>query len=295
MTRTRIIAALCTVLDEDESLHVEGLEAHIDEQLEAGIAGLLIAGSMGSAQMLRDDTYRALIEHSVRHMKGRMEMLIGVSDMSLARTLERLRYAEQFEIDGVVATAPWFFTFSPDELGGYFRELADRSTKPLYVYDIPARTGVRLEVDFLVDLLKHPNIVGVKCSAGWDHTQALMERVNDNARLIPAEPLQIAKLIDLGVRHNLDGVYAVLPALTMSIVRAAERGDRDTAAERQRALTDFLSVMKEYGVFAVVSEYFRIRGIPGHVGASPYQPLTEEQQAIFAVHPALKAVIAASD
>lgn len=290
MTGTRIIAALCTVLDEDESLHVEGQEAHIDDQLQAGIAGLLLAGSMGTAQMLREDTWRAVTERGVRHVGGRIEVLAGISDASLARTLDRLRYAEQFDVDGVVATAPWFFQFTEDELEDYFRDLADQSKKPLYIYDIPARTGVALSVELLARLTEHPNIVGIKCSAGWEHTQALMEKVGEHVRLIPAEPLRMLELIERGIPHNLDGVFAVLPALTMSIVRAAEDGDAHTAAARQQCLVDFLSVMKEFGVFAVVSELLRTRGIPGHVGPAPYRPLTEEQRAAVTDHPAWKAV-----
>lgn len=294
MTQTRFISAICTPLDDSEALHVEGLESHIEEQITAGIAGILVAGSMGFLQLLRDETYRALIKESVRHTKGRCELLAGISDMSLSRTLERLRFAEQLDVDGLVVLAPWFFTYSSDELGDYFRELADRAKKPLYIYDLPQRTGVSLEHDLLVELSKHPNIVGVKCSGDWQEAQKLMSRVRDGFRVIPAQPQRILELVKLGIRDNLDGVYSLVPEFTLSIATAAEAGDEEIAEERQNVLNDFLQLLIRHGLYAAVSELFKVRGIGGHVTVAPYRPLSTEEAASFRADPALKRILQTS-
>src|SRR6476646_2011819 len=97
--QTRFISAICTPLAEDESLHVEGLEAHLEDQWQAGISGLLVAGSMGQMQLLADETYRDLIDCCVRFTAGRGELMVGVGDTSFARTRDRIHLAEQFPID----------------------------------------------------------------------------------------------------------------------------------------------------------------------------------------------------
>ena len=78
-----VISAVTTPLHEDDSLHVEGLEAHLEEQWQAGIDGLLVAGTMGLMQLLTDRTYADLIEHALRISAGRGEIMVGVGDASL--------------------------------------------------------------------------------------------------------------------------------------------------------------------------------------------------------------------
>jgi dihydrodipicolinate synthase/N-acetylneuraminate lyase len=134
-------------------------------------------------------------------------------------------------------------------------------------------------------------LAGVKCSAGWAQTQQLMEHTKGTLRLIPAEPLRIVELIEFDVRENLDGVYALVPDFTMSIVRSAEDGDRDAAMEKQKVLSDFLDLLCRNRVFPAVSEFFKIRSIPEHVTVAPHQPLSEEEQTAFREDPALKRIL----
>ena len=92
--QTRLISALCTPLNDDGSLHVDGLAAHLDDQWRHGIAGVLVGGTMGLMQLLGDETYRELVRCSVQLSRGRGEILVGVGDTSFTRTLSRIRYVE---------------------------------------------------------------------------------------------------------------------------------------------------------------------------------------------------------
>jgi 4-hydroxy-tetrahydrodipicolinate synthase len=277
--RTHLISAICTPLNDEDSLHVDGLAAHLEDQWRHGVSGVLIAGSMGLMQLLDDATYRDLVRHGVGLSHGRGEVLVGVGDTSYRRTLHRIQYAEQFDVDGLVVLAPFFYPFGQADLINYFRALADQSQKPLYLYDLPVRTRTKLELETVLQLSQHPNIRGIKCSDEWATTRRLMDHVRDDFRVVPAQPLLVDELIRCGVRSNLDGIFAIVPDLTASIVEAAERDDWQQAAARQQELTELLCLVRDkYPLFPACSAILNARGIPGKVFPLPLRPLEPRQQ-----------------
>ena len=157
--KTFLISAICTPLRSDESLHIEGLTAHLDDQWRHGIAGVFVAGTMGRMQLLADRAYRDLVRYATRLAAGCGEIMVGVGDTSFVRTLQRIQYVEQFDVDGVVVLAPFLHPLSQPDLIDYFSELANRSQKPLYLYDNPfllptkPRDGDRTPT---VETSKHP-------------------------------------------------------------------------------------------------------------------------------------------
>ena len=291
--QARLISALCTPLHDDGSLHVDGLAAHLDDQWRHGIAGVLVGGTMGLMQLLDDETYRELVHHSVRLARGHGEILVGVGDTSFTRTLSRIRYVEQFDIDGVVVLSPYFFQLGQAELIAYFEGLADRSKKPLFLYDLPGRTKTTLELDTVLQLAKHPNIHGIKCSGEYTGTRRLMDRVGDAFRVVPAQPLLVDMLVRCGVRENLDGVFAILPGLAVSVVEAAEKGDYASATALQGDLTEFLHlIVGKYPLFPACTVILNARGVPGRVHPVPMKTLDASQAAKLLDEPLVRKLVA---
>jgi 4-hydroxy-tetrahydrodipicolinate synthase len=272
---TGLITALCTPLKDDDSLHVEGLAAHLDDQWRHGIRGVLVGGTMGLMQLLDDEVYRELVRQSVQLARGRGEILVGVGDTSFTRTLARIRFVEQFDVDGVVVLAPYFYQLGQADLVAYFRGLADQSRKPLYLYDLPQRTRTNLELETVLQLAEHPNIRGIKCSGEWPATRRLMDRVGQRFRVVPAQPLLVDMLARCGVRENLDGIFGIVPGLSVGIVEAVGKGDESLAASRQAELTEFLFLVAgKYPLFPACTAILNARGVPGKVHPLPMASLS---------------------
>jgi dihydrodipicolinate synthase/N-acetylneuraminate lyase len=109
-----------------------------------------------------------------------------------------------------------------------------------------------------------------------------MAAMDDNFRVIPAQPHLTDQLIRLGVPENLDGVFGLVPGLTNELVSAAEAGDWKLAADKQRQLSGLLHVMRSSGnVFGCAEALLRARGINCHITPAPLQSLTEEQMQQF--------------
>ena len=290
--RTHIITAICTPLTDDESLHLDGLTAHLEDQWRHGIGGVLIAGSMGAMQLLDDATYRDLVRHAAQLAHGRGEVLVGVGDTSFKRTLQRIQYAEQFDIDGVVVLAPFFWTLGQADLIAYFRGLADQSRKPLYIYDLPGVTKTPLHLDTVLELSKHPNIHGIKSSIDWVATRRLMDHVGDGFRVVPAQADAVDMLVRLGVPSNLDGIFGVFPDLTASIVEAAENGDYALAASRQSTLTEVRQLMLTvYTLWPACTAILNARGVPGKFYMTPAKPFDPAKADQFFNEPLVRAAL----
>ena len=280
MSQARLISAIGTPLTEDESLHVEGLKAHLEDQFQHEIEGLLVAGSMGQMQVLDDQTYRDLIRESVELATGKAEILVGAGDTAYTRTRQRIEYINQFQVDGVAVLAPFMWKFGQSELIDYYRALADVARAPLYLYDLPQVTGTKLEWETMFELARHPNIAGAKCSDKFDWTRQLIEQVDEqnlNFRVIMAQPHLLDILVHFGFRDHLDGMWAWAPHWSKAIVMHTEAGEHGQALAYQRDLSALQRLLIQYGIdcFTVLMNE---RGIPGEFGARPRAKMTEQQR-----------------
>lgn len=289
---THLISAICTPLQEDHSLHLPGLEAHISDQWQHGIRGLLVAGTMGLMQLQSDRTYQRLIEHCVHLSRGQGEIWVGVGDTSFARTRDRIEIAEQFRIDGVVVLSPYLVKYSQKELIDYFNTLADCATTPLYLYDLPQLTGTKLELQTVRALANHPNILGIKCSGAWEDTRQLIDCIGSQLRVIPAQPHLVDQLIRVGVRDNLDGIFGIAPRLSIDIAQAAESGDWTKASQLQQKISQLLQLLREkYTVFAGCEVILNARGIPGRITCAPMQRLSNEARDGLLMEPVVQEIL----
>jgi 4-hydroxy-tetrahydrodipicolinate synthase len=280
----KLISAICTPLDDEGRLHSEGLRLHLEDQWQAGIDGVLLGGTMGLLQLLEDKTWQSLVQQGVAASRGRGEVLVGVGDCSFDRTRARIRAVDGLSIDGVVVLAPFFIPFSQEELVAYFEALADVSRRPLYLYDLPRRTGVKLEASLVCRLARHPNICGIKISDDWSSTRQLVHSLAESGapesfRVIPAQAMLVDVLTREGADYNLDGIFSLAPGWTRSIVDAVEAGDHAIATERQRRLVHLLdAVLSPFPLFPACTAVLNACGIPGSVAPRPMQPLAPAQR-----------------
>ena len=254
----KLISAICTPLDDEGRLHSEGLRLHLDDQWQAGIDGVLIGGTMGLLQLLADNTWQDLVQQGAATCRGRGEVLVGVGDCSFDRTRGRIEAVDGLPIDGVVVLPPYFLAFSSAELALYYESLADVSRRPLYLYDLPVRTRVKLD-----------------------------------APLVPAQPLLVDVLAREGADGNLDGIFSLAPGWTREIVAAVAAGDHALAASRQRRLVRLLDAVRApFSLFPACSAVLNARGIPGSVAPRPLQPLTPAQREQLLALPVVQELVA---
>jgi 4-hydroxy-tetrahydrodipicolinate synthase len=279
MTKPTLIAAIGTPLSQSDALHKEGLEAHLLDQWNEGMTGVLVGGTMGAMQMHTERVYRQLVDSAIEFSQGKGEVMVGAGDTSFARTREKIRFLNDKNIDGTVVLSPYFLKFGQAELLEYFKSLANISTHPLFLYDLPGLTGTKLELETVQQLARHPRIRGIKCSGDLGTTRQLIDSVPAGFRVIVAQADLVDVLLNHGVREHLDGIFSLAPFWVKAIEQAAMANDWTTAATCQQRLSALLRVLKKYGVFQVFTLLLNARGIPGSFMPAPIGQLSEANQA----------------
>lgn len=291
MNRPYLISAVGTPLDGDELLHEDGLRAHLEQQRAAGINGILVAGTMGLLQLLRDQTYQQLVRNAVQLWSSHGELLVGIGDASFARTRDRLRFVNECGVDAVVVLAPYFVRFSQAELINYYEALANETRAPLYLYDLPQRT-TGLAIETVIRLSGHPQIAGIKCSGDIGLVRLLKDSLSDaDFRVIVAQPMLIDVLTRSGIREHLDGIYAVVPHWMQEIADLIEKQQWDTARQKVNRLANLLDVFRRCGVFQSMTELLNTMGVPGSFAPQPHAAFNETQRHAFCDEPVVQEVI----
>jgi 4-hydroxy-tetrahydrodipicolinate synthase len=290
-----LINAICTPLNPDESLHMDGLKAHLEAQWQMGARGILVGGTMGLMQLLNPQTYGDLVRESIIAGRDRGEILVGIGDTSFVRTRVRLQICEKWKPDGVVVITPYFYKFARQDLIDYFKALADESKTPLFVYYLPGLTGVTMDVDAALELSRHPNIRGIKCSCDYAWTEQLRSEAPSDFRVIVAQPNLLAPLFRAGVREHLDGIFAILPGLTAHLLRACAAENAKEADAKQALLSRVLrTLVSAYPLFPACEALLNEQGIPGRICPAPIRSLSDEQKQKLLAEPVIREALACS-
>lgn len=165
---------LITPFTADEGIDFAALKRLVKHYQGSGIAGLVVCGSTGEAAALDDDEQQAVLG-AVREAAPGLPLVMGVSGYHLGKTAQRMRAWSSQGVQGILLPAPSYIRPAQAGLLQWFTRLADASTVPVIVYDIPYRTGARLELETLLTLAAHPNIRAIKdCGGDAAKTQALI-------------------------------------------------------------------------------------------------------------------------
>ena len=149
------------------------LEALVKRLAADGVAGFVVCATTGEAPLLTD-VERVEVLGTIKAATT-LPLVMGASGTTAGEVLRRADAAMAHAPDAFMVTAPAYLRPSQDALRAFFTTIADALPAPLVVYDIPARTGVRLELDTLLALAAHPNVVGLKdCGGRVAQTEALI-------------------------------------------------------------------------------------------------------------------------
>jgi dihydrodipicolinate synthase/N-acetylneuraminate lyase len=224
-----IVCPIVTPLTSDGGLD-EAVFRELIEALVPDLDGLFVLGSSGELTLLQDETAVQAVRTAVDQVAKRIPVYVGVGDTGLARTLARAERLAGAGVDGVVVTPPFYYPVTgASRLVWYFETIADRLAVPVVLYNIPQNTQVSLPPDAVRILAGHPNIVGIKDSAGdpFAFEEFLALRSDGFSVLQGREQLAASSLWS-----GADGVISAMGNFAPRLLRALVASVRD---DRPRA------------------------------------------------------------
>jgi 4-hydroxy-tetrahydrodipicolinate synthase len=161
-----VLTAMVTPFKDDGSLNVEGARMLASHLVSHGSNGLVVCGTTGESPVLSHDEKLALFEAVVDETGERAKVIAGTGTYNTAESIELTKEAAARGVDGCLVVTPYYSKPPQNALLAHFTAIADATSVPLILYDIPGRTGMRIERPTMVELARHPNIVADKDAVG---------------------------------------------------------------------------------------------------------------------------------
>ena len=216
----------------------------IEWQIEKGIDALVICGTTGESSTLTDEEHREVLRFALEVAGGRVPMIAGTGSNDTDYAIDLTRYACEIGYDAMLVVTPYYNKTTQRGLIAMFTAIADASTKPLILYNVPSRTGVNIEPATYAALADHPNIAAIKEASG--NISKIVETaalVGDKLDIYSGNDDQIVPIMACGGKGVISVLSNVLPAETSEMCRKMFTGDVAGAMAMQKrylALTNAL-------------------------------------------------------
>lgn len=282
------LVALITPMNQDGSIHYEQLRNLIDWHIESGTDGIVAVGTTGESATLSVEEHLSVIEETVKHVNKRVPVIAGTGANNTLEAIALSQAAEKAGADFTLSVVPYYNKPSQEGIYQHFKTIAEATSIPMIIYNVPGRTVVSMTNDTILRLSEISNIVGVKEASG---------NIGSNIELINRAPEGFAVLS--GDDHTalpfmLCGGHGVVtvaanaaPKLFADMCRAALQGDIALARElNDRLIPIYDTMFCEPSPAAPKWAVSALGKCEPHVRL-PLVPLTENGQA--KVRAALKA------
>lgn len=232
------LVALVTPMQADGSVDERALAGLIEFHVEAGTAGLVIAGTTGESATLRRDEHIALIARSVELADGRIPVIAGTGSNSTAQTLDLSMAARSLGVAGFLLVTPYYNKPTQEGLFRHFSTIADALQRPVMLYNVPGRTAVDMQAETVARLAGHPHITGLKEAAGEvSRVARLRELCGEDFGLYSGDDATTREFILAGGNGVVSVTANVAPALMQRMCLAALAGEAEEAAELDAPLS----------------------------------------------------------
>ena len=238
------LVALITPMNQDGSINYEQLHDLIDWHIENGTDGIVAVGTTGESATLPVEEHLAVIEATVKHVNKRVPVIAGTGANNTVEAIALSKAAEQAGADYTLSVVPYYNKPSQEGIYQHFKAIAEATSIPMIIYNVPGRTVVSMSNDTILRLAKIPNIVGVKEASG---------NIGNNIELINSVPESFAVLSGddpTGLPFMLCGGHGVVtvaanvaPKLFADMCRAALEGDIATARRLNEQLIPIYNTM----------------------------------------------------
>lgn len=251
---------MVTPFTAEGTLDLDGAQRLADRLVAGGCDGLVLSGTTGESPTTSDAEKSALVRAVREAVGGRASIVAGVGTAATPHSVELARAAEQAGADGLLAVSPYYSRPPQDAIEAHFRELADATALPLALYDIPGRTGVRIEPETMIRLAGHPRIVAVKdCAYDLMGTQKVLLRT-DLAYYTGCDEYVLA-LYALGGVGYISTVANVIPRHFRSVIDTFDAGRTAEAARLQQRTLPLTELMMASGLPGAVTAKALLGGL----------------------------------
>ena len=216
----------------------------IDWQIAEGVNAIIAAGTTGEGSTLSDEEHRDVVKYTVDRVGGRVPVVAGTGSNDIAYACDLTRFSCEAGADAMLVVSPYYNKATQKGLITSFTKIADESTKPIILYNVPSRTGCNIMPKTVAELAEHPNIVGIKEASGnISQIAETISLVRGKIDVYSGNDDQIVPLLSLGGSGVISVLSNVLPRKTVEMCDKFFAGDVAGSAKIQLDLIDLVNAL----------------------------------------------------
>ncbi|MDX8411010.1 MAG: 4-hydroxy-tetrahydrodipicolinate synthase [Mariprofundaceae bacterium] len=222
----------------------DAFRAHLDRQIEAGVDGVVPAGSTGEAATLSHEEHKRLIRMAVDHVAGRVPVVAGAGSNSTSETIELTRAAKEAGADAALLISPYYNKPTQEGIYQHYKAAAEAVHLPIFLYNVPGRTASNIAPETVGRLSAISNVVGIKdATADMDQLVRTMACCDGSIEFFSGDDATVAPFMSLGGKGVISVVSNIAPEAMKNITEFALQGDAAKATSQQKELARLNEMM----------------------------------------------------
>ncbi|GEL75822.1 4-hydroxy-tetrahydrodipicolinate synthase [Tenuibacillus multivorans] len=237
MTFGNVLTAMVTPFDDQNELDLERTEILVEHLLKNGTDGLVVGGTTGESPTLTNAEKLTLYKRVVEIADGRIPVIAGTGSNNTFASIEFTKQVERLGVDGVLTVAPYYNKPNQEGIYQHFKAIAESTTLPIMLYNIPGRSVINVEPETTIALSKIPNIVAVKeSSQDLFMMTKIIDQTDDDFMLYSGDDGFTLPVLSVGGKGIVSVSSHLLGNEMQEMVKAYFQGDVGKAAAMHRYL-----------------------------------------------------------
>ncbi len=226
-----VMPAVTTKFKDDDTLDLINFEVNILAQLEAGVNGIILGGTLGEASTLTDEEKRVLVRKAVEIVKGEVPVIINIAKQTTKAAIDAARKAKEDGAAGLMMLPPMRYKADDRETTIYFKKVANSTSLPIMVYNNPVDYGIEVTLDMFEELLNEcPNIQAVKESTrDLSNITRIKNRFGDRLAILSGVDTLALESLAMGADGWVAGLVCAFPRETVAIYNLSKAGRHEEA------------------------------------------------------------------
>jgi len=273
-----VFTALITPFDENDNINEDSLRRVIRYNLDNGVSGFYVCGSTGEWPLLTIDERKRILEIVKDEVGDKASIIVNIGCISTKFSIDLARHSEEVGVSAISSFPPIYYRFTREEIKRYYFDIAESTSVPLVIYYIPSFTNIEMSFDYLLELLSHKNIIGVKFTS---MDLFMLERIKTLSGKIVFNGFDEVFLagLSLGADGMIGSTCNFVPDIITSIYNSFKSGDLKSAYSYQQKLNRIIKDILGFGVIPAIKEILNMAGFECGKPRKPFKALDEDDKA----------------
>ncbi|MBF0138767.1 MAG: 4-hydroxy-tetrahydrodipicolinate synthase [Magnetococcales bacterium] len=228
----------------DGGIDWDALGRLLDDQVEAGVSGVVPCGTTGESATLDHDEHRQVIQFCVERVQKRLHVVAGTGSNSTRESIALTRHARDVGADGALIITPYYNKPGQEGLVRHYTRIAEAVDIPIVLYNVPGRTAVDMTADTVIRLSQVKGIVAIKeATANMERAAVIHQRCGTAMTLLSGDDATFLPFLAVGGQGIISVTANIAPRLMVAVWQAWQQGDVGLARSRHEQLLDLNRIL----------------------------------------------------